>query len=61
MRSNGGPCRPLIDCRDYKCTHHVAIDADRWGDDVCLSDLEPQFICKTDIRPLLGQARMGTG
>jgi hypothetical protein len=34
----------LIYCSDYKCSHNVAISADRWPDDVRLSDLEPLFV-----------------
>jgi hypothetical protein len=33
----------LIYCSDYYCSHWTAISADRWPDDVRLSDLEPQF------------------
>ncbi|QOZ70649.1 hypothetical protein [Bradyrhizobium arachidis] len=39
------------------CGHHVALSADRWPDDVRLSDIEPRFVCKgcgargADIRP----------
>jgi hypothetical protein len=67
MRSDGGPHRLLIYCRDYKCTHHIVIDADRWGDDVRLSDLEPRFTCNAcgkrgaDVRPLFDHAAMGAG
>jgi len=41
--------------------------ADRRGDDVRLSDLEPKFTCQVcghrgaDIRPLFEGARMGAG
>jgi hypothetical protein len=35
----------LVYCSDYKCNHYIAISGDRWPDDVCLSDLEPRFIC----------------
>jgi hypothetical protein len=35
----------LIYCRDHHCTHHIAISADRWPDDVRLSDIEPDFVC----------------
>jgi hypothetical protein len=48
----------LVYCADHKCSHHVTINPDRWGDDVRLSDLEPPFVCDTcghrgaDIRPL---------
>jgi len=57
MRSSG-PRRLLVYCADYRCTHHVAIDADRWPDQVRLSDLEPKFIYQAcgrlgaDVRPL---------
>lgn len=39
------------------CGHNVAIQADRWHDDLRLSDLEPRFICQgcgsrgADVRP----------
>lgn len=39
------------------CGHYVALDADRWPDDLRLSDLEPRFICEgcgsrgADVRP----------
>jgi hypothetical protein len=39
------------------CGHHVALDADRWPDDVRLSDIEPRFVCQgcgscgADVRP----------
>jgi hypothetical protein len=36
----------LIYCADYRCSHSIAISADRWPDDVRLSDLEPKFTCK---------------
>jgi hypothetical protein len=44
----------------YKCSHWIRLNAeacDRWSDDVRLSDLEPQFVCKAcgtkdaDVRP----------
>jgi hypothetical protein len=47
----------LIYCSDYKCSHWTAISGDRWPDDVRLSDLEAQFVCKAcgkrgaDVRP----------
>ena len=28
------------------CGHHTALEADRWGDEVHLSDIEPRFICE---------------
>lgn len=39
------------------CGHHVALDVDRWPDEVRLSDLEPRFVCRgcggrgADVRP----------
>ena len=47
----------LIYCSDYKCSHSTAISGDRWPDDVRLSDIEPQFVCRAcgkrgaDVRP----------
>jgi hypothetical protein len=42
---------------DYRCSHSIAIGADRWPDDVRLSDLQARFACKAcgkrgaDVRP----------
>ena len=42
-------------CSDYKCA--AKISADRWPDEVRLSDLEPLFVCQAcgirgaDVRP----------
>ncbi|MGK7062702.1 hypothetical protein AB4853_40210 [Bradyrhizobium sp. 1050_B9_N1_2] len=39
------------------CGHHVALNADRWPDNVRLSELEPHFVCAgcgyrgADVRP----------
>ncbi|WP_375309067.1 hypothetical protein [Bradyrhizobium sp. A5] len=39
------------------CGHHIALNADRWQDEVRLSDLEPRFVCQgcgsrgADVRP----------
>ncbi|MGY3344702.1 MULTISPECIES: hypothetical protein [unclassified Bradyrhizobium] len=39
------------------CGHHITLSADRWPDDMRLSDLEPRFVCKgcgsrgADVRP----------
>jgi hypothetical protein len=47
----------LMYCSDYRCSHHVAVLADQWPDDVRLSDLEPRFVCSAcgkrgaDVRP----------
>ena len=35
----------LIYCRDHRCSHHVETNADGWGDEVRLSDIEPAFVC----------------
>jgi hypothetical protein len=36
----------LIYCADYKGSHGTAISADRWPDDVRLSDIELLFVCQ---------------
>ncbi|MEK9285712.1 hypothetical protein MTX25_11070 [Bradyrhizobium sp. ISRA432] len=47
----------LVYCADYRCGHSVALSADRWSDDVRLSDLESRFICQAcgrrgaEVRP----------
>jgi hypothetical protein len=33
-------------CSDFRCSHGVAMNADRWADDLRLSDLEPRFVCQ---------------
>jgi hypothetical protein len=56
----------LVYCADYRCSHSVEISADRWPDQVRLSDIEPQFVCQVcgkrgaDVRPHFAPARMGT-
>jgi hypothetical protein len=35
----------LIYCSDFHCSHLLAMSADRWSDDLRLSDLEPRFVC----------------
>jgi hypothetical protein len=35
----------LVYCADYHCSHSVALSADRWADDIRLSDGEPRFVC----------------
>jgi hypothetical protein len=57
----------LIYCSDYKCSYSIAISADRWPDDVRLSDIEHLFTCQAcgqkgaDVRPDFSPpARMGT-
>jgi hypothetical protein len=57
MRESG-PTRLIVYCGDYHCAHSVVIDANRWADDVRLSDLEPLFVCNgcghrgADVKPL---------
>ena len=52
------PTRLIVFCGDYHFAHSVVIEANRWADDVRLSDLEPKFTCRTcghrgaDVRPL---------
>jgi hypothetical protein len=36
----------VICCADYHCSHSVALTADRWPDDLRLSDIEPRFVCQ---------------
>jgi hypothetical protein len=44
-------------CSDYRCSHSICLDADRWSNDIRLSDIEPAFVCAAcgrrgaDIRP----------
>ena len=57
----------LIYCSDYKCSHHIAISADQWSDDVRLSDIEDRFICKAcgkrgaDVRPNFSEGKKSLG
>jgi hypothetical protein len=47
----------LVYCQDYRCSHATRIEAERWADDVRISDLEHRFICQAcrrrgaDLRP----------
>jgi hypothetical protein len=56
----------LVYCRDHKCSHHVATNADRWPNHVRLSDIEPDFVCTAcgkrgaEVRPKFSLARIGT-
>jgi len=53
----------LIYCCDYKCSHSIRMSADRWDDDVRLSDIEPLFTAcgkrGAEVRPNFPRARMG--
>ena len=57
----------LIYCRDHRCSHHIEVSADRWADDVRLSDIKQGFVCTAcgkrgaEVRPKFSNARMGTG
>jgi hypothetical protein len=60
MRAMGVRGVPIY-CADYTCSHSTAVgDADRWPDEVRLSDIERQFVCKAcgargaDVRPDFG-------
>jgi hypothetical protein len=47
----------LVYCSDYRCSHSMSLDADRWADEVRLSDIEAGFVCTAcgrrgaDVRP----------
>jgi len=66
MRSSGVR-GVLIYCADYHCSHSIAISADRWPDEIRLSDLEARFTCKAcghrgaDVRPLFAVDRLSSG
>ena len=36
----------LIYCSDFRCSHSTTLSADRWPDDVRLSNLELLFVCQ---------------
>jgi hypothetical protein len=52
-----GVRKVLVYCSDYHCSHSTSMSADRWPDDVRLSDIEGAFVCTTcgssgaDVRP----------
>ena len=54
---DSGVCGVLINCSDFKCSRSTAISADRWPNEIRLSDIELQFVCRAcgqrgaDIRP----------
>ena len=47
----------LVYCADYYCSHSMTLSADRWPDELRLSDIKPRFVCKAcgrrgaDVRP----------
>jgi hypothetical protein len=71
MRAGRGGTRALlVYCLNPRCSHMTRIapsEADKWPDDVRLSDLEPKFICSkcgqrgADVRPDFNPPKMGTG
>ena len=52
-----GVRRVLVYCSDYRCSHSICLDADRWADNMRLSDIELKFVCAAcgrrgaDVRP----------
>jgi hypothetical protein len=54
----------LVYCSDHRCSHHIAISAEPWLDEVRLSDLQPRFVCTScgrrgaDVTPNFTPARM---
>ncbi|WP_246229681.1 hypothetical protein [Bradyrhizobium cytisi] len=53
----------LFYCADYRCSRHVALSADRWPDEVRLSDIELRFICTAPAAgaaPMSGPISTGT-
>jgi hypothetical protein len=57
----------LVYCQDYKCSHSLSLSADRWPDNLRLSDIEPQFVCKAcgkrgaEVRPDFNWDKMPGG
>jgi hypothetical protein len=62
VRSRSAKCaRPALGAssiaKDYLCSRSQALSAERWADDVRLSDIEGQFVCSAcgkrgaDVRP----------
>ncbi|MGY8686034.1 hypothetical protein [Bradyrhizobium sp. CCGUVB23] len=47
----------LVYCADHRCGHWTTLSADRWPDEVRVSDIEPRFTCSAcgrsgaDVRP----------
>jgi hypothetical protein len=49
----------LVYCADYRCSHSVTLSANRWPDDLRLSDVEPRFTCTACGRRGADVARSG--
>ncbi|QDF40217.1 hypothetical protein FJN17_23060 [Bradyrhizobium symbiodeficiens] len=55
-----GVSRVLVYCADYRCSHHVEMNANQSPDDLRLSDLETRFVCGrrgADVRPDFSTAK----
>ena len=56
----------LVYCCDYRCSHHIEMEADCWPDHLRLSDIEERFVCQrcgkrgAAVRPKFSHARMST-
>jgi hypothetical protein len=59
-------CCDVDRCADYRCSHSIAVGADRWADDVRLSDIEDRFTCTAcgkrgaGVRPDFNAGKMAT-
>lgn len=40
----------IVYCRDHKCSHSEHMSADRWPDDLRITEVEPHFICTACAR-----------
>ena len=55
----------LVCCRNYRCSHRLTLNADRWANHVRLSDIEQRFVCMrcgkrgVEVRPKFSQPRNG--
>ena len=48
----------VVSCQNYQCSSHsLSLNAERWSDDLRLSDIEQQYVCQAcgkrgaDVRP----------
>jgi hypothetical protein len=57
----------LVYCSDHRCSHSIEMIADRWTDEVRLSDVEPRFVCSAcgrkgaDVRPHPSYSKRSVG
>ena len=49
----------LIYCSDCRCSHSTSLDADRWADDIRLSDIEPGWCVRPAVAMVLKSGRIG--